>query len=128
MTTHCNYEAARHALSEASKGDKTPPNLPGVYAFYKTGQCMYIGESKNLRKRLGSHERNRQLLGCSITFFVCDDRKAIERRLIQEIKPWKNGCSIEFEKMQQRADKKHSATPLESRIDRLFEELFGESA
>lgn len=127
MTTQLTkYDAARCALQVASD-NKTAPSQPGVYAFFKDGKCMYVGESKNLKNRLRGHERRAQIHGCEIRFHACDEHKEFEKLLIIELQPKKNGTSPAQELMQISADKKHSATSLDDRIDEAFSGIFGNS-
>ena len=33
------------------------PHDPGVYAWFRDGQCVYVGKASNLRRRLSAHLR-----------------------------------------------------------------------
>lgn len=41
--------------SELAK--RIPKNTPGIYAFYYDGQPVYVGRTRDLRRRLGEHGR-----------------------------------------------------------------------
>lgn len=123
MTNLVKYNAARTALAEAHAIEKLP-NLPGVYAFYKGDDCMYVGESKSIRKRIATHERKRQLAGCDVRFFVCADRKDIEAWLIKELKPKKNGRSVERENLMNSAASRFIDRPDILGFDAVFGNLF----
>jgi len=81
-------------------------DVPGVYAFWEEGKCFYVGESKNLKRRLSGHPRKRQLINCSIRWLACLNHKELEAWLIQEHRPICNGLSQEREEFLIRAQKK----------------------
>lgn len=122
------YDSARFALQQAAEVGTKIPNIPGVYAFYEGNKCMYVGESINLRKRISTHERKTQLKGCDIRFFVCDDRRRIEKRLIADLSPVKNGMSPQQEFIKTQAEAKFRNISDEKRFCDVFESLFGESS
>ena len=126
MTNLIKYNAARIALAEAHSGQKLP-RLPGVYAFYANGECMYVGESKNIKKRISTHERRQQLASCEVRFFVCDDRKAIEAKLIRELKPKRNGRSVEREKLMELAAKRAAKNTDFLGFNEIFGPIFGDA-
>ena len=41
--------------TELSK--RIPKNTPGIYAFYHNGQAMYVGRTRDFRRRLNEHSR-----------------------------------------------------------------------
>jgi hypothetical protein len=88
------YLYAAHSLNR--KLHRVPANTPGVYAFWDGERCMYVGESRNLRARLASHPRKKQLKACSIRWLACENHKQVEGWLIEECKPVCNGASEEF--------------------------------
>lgn len=94
MTTKLvRYEAARTALADRNITHEKPPAKPGVYALFKDGECMYVGESTNMKKRLQKHERITQVPGCEIRFHACDEHKQFEKLFIKDLLPVKNGIS-----------------------------------
>jgi excinuclease UvrABC nuclease subunit len=132
MTQLIRYEAERSALQAASSGTGNSrfPSLPGVYAMFNGDECIYVGESKNLRNRLSNHERRQQNPGCNIRFHVCDEHKEFEKLLIKDLRPKKNGISPSQEYMQARAKEKYAMIPMECREDRMnhaFSTIFGGS-
>ena len=67
------------------------PEAPGVYAFWEGDVCRYVGESRNIRKRLATHDRSWPLRDCRVRWLACDDHKAVESWLIEALKPTDNG-------------------------------------
>jgi len=65
ITTFGTYTAQLPALldtliacvpaSRSELAKRIPKNTPGVYAFYHDGQPVYIGRTRDLRRRLGEH-------------------------------------------------------------------------
>lgn len=47
----------RHSAAQLQKGD-IPPN-PGVYAWYRDGEAIYVGKAASLRKRLWNNHLGR---------------------------------------------------------------------
>ncbi|WP_374113575.1 GIY-YIG nuclease family protein [Microbacterium sp. zg.B48] len=43
----------RQPASTIQRGDV--PDGPGVYAWFRDGDCVYLGKASNLRSRLGTH-------------------------------------------------------------------------
>ena len=75
------------------------PSVSGVYALYCNGRLRYIGESKNLAKRINSHLENivryfisgsHRRLYVKIRPEKDGDRKAVESRLIKRLQPMGN--------------------------------------
>lgn len=94
---------------------KTAQNRPGFY-FMKSqkGDILYIGESKNIRKRLREHFKGRSSvtrefkhLFCYVDIHYCDpkDRKIYEVYAINKYDPpgnvWDN-CNMSVPKLQTR--------------------------
>ena len=52
--------AALEACDPATRAElagRLPRNTPGIYAFYHDGQPVYVGRTRDLRRRLGEHGR-----------------------------------------------------------------------
>jgi len=43
----------RQSAATVQRGDL--PKAPGVYAWFRDGECVYLGKASNLRSRLGTH-------------------------------------------------------------------------
>ena len=43
--------------TRAQLAKRIPKNTPGIYAFYHNGQPVYVGRTRDLRRRLGEHGR-----------------------------------------------------------------------
>jgi len=88
------FTKAAQMLAEADTIQKTnPPNTPGVYfIFYKT-YCLYIGESKNIKKRLATHDLKHFFKNpdVKINWFIDDNRKYTESVFIDVLEPLLNG-------------------------------------
>lgn len=88
------FTRAAQMLAEADTIQKiNPPNAPGVYfIFYKT-YCLYIGESKNIKKRLATHDLKYffENTDVKINWFIDDNRKYTEKVFIDSLKPLLNG-------------------------------------
>lgn len=76
-------------------GINTVPQSSGVYVIYLDGLLRYVGESKNLRKRLNGHLK--RALGVlaeasQLTFKYreIEEREQLEIRLIKRLKPVSN--------------------------------------
>jgi hypothetical protein len=55
-----NLLAALVACSPATRTElakRIPKNTPGIYAFYQDGRPVYVGRTRDLRRRLGEHGR-----------------------------------------------------------------------
>ncbi|MFA5054378.1 MAG: GIY-YIG nuclease family protein [Parcubacteria group bacterium] len=67
---------------------ETIPRAPGVYALYVKGSLVYIGESDNIRERLGGHKvRFDEALWLRVDGF---QRLTIEKILIAHLMPQEN--------------------------------------
>lgn len=75
--------------------ETNPPRffIAGVYAFWKGGYCLYVGQSQNISQRMEFHERRReaQMQGCTITWLGCVNHINAERWLIEALQPLYNG-------------------------------------
>jgi predicted GIY-YIG superfamily endonuclease len=74
------------------------PRSPGVYFIWKGGECVYIGSSGNLRKRMKRHNLASQFPTCErLEWIPCQtrwDALKLEDQLIKELKPkwnWNTG-------------------------------------
>lgn len=79
-----------------------PPEEPGVYFIYyalhheilgTSCELLYIGSTKNLRKRLSNHEVVRPLQHpemVRITYHTCQDYRRIEKEAIVMFSPLAN--------------------------------------
>ena len=45
--------ATRFATGTLSRSEI--PRSPGVYAWFRDGECVYVGKASNLRRRIGTH-------------------------------------------------------------------------
>jgi excinuclease UvrABC nuclease subunit len=77
------------------------PQSPGVYGFQVDNRWLYIGQAKNLRKRL--HSRHIPLTialrisEVKIFHQLTDSPQKLERFLIKELNPeWNGGTSFEI--------------------------------
>jgi len=50
-----NALLARPRQSAATVQRRDLPDAPGVYAWFRDGECVYLGKASNLRSRLGTH-------------------------------------------------------------------------
>jgi predicted GIY-YIG superfamily endonuclease len=48
-------EISAATVAELRAGEKTAPDLPGIYIFRDKTGYLYVGEAVNLRKRIGQH-------------------------------------------------------------------------
>jgi hypothetical protein len=94
------------------------PSLPGVYVFDDGYRTLYVGESRNLKRRLLRHERGylRRSTGVRCRVIPCTNHKQVERWLIAELRPSLNGVS-EWRR-------KCKPTKTEGEIARFMAELF----
>ena len=63
-----------------------PPQRPGEYRIRDTsGAIAYIGETNNLRRRMGEHMRSGKLqVGYSLEYQVADGRSTSQTRRVHE--------------------------------------------
>ena len=103
------------------------PQSCGVYVFDHPEGVLYVGESRNLRKRLTSgHERGylRRSIDVRCRALVCANHKQVERWLIAELMPVLNGIS---EQTRRRRPRMPHKTPeeVDSDTGHMWSELFG---
>ena len=127
LVRYANRSQAMAALTAMEEHCFWFPELPGVYVFDRFDETLYVGESRNLRKRLKTgHERGylRRTVAVRCRIVVCSNHKTVEKWLIEELKPSLNGVSEERRLRGARAPIK---TPLQ--IDQEFgaawDNLFG---
>ncbi|MGK5087973.1 nucleotide excision repair endonuclease [Bdellovibrionota bacterium FG-2] len=87
------------------------PSKPGIYLFVSEGKTIYVGQSKNLHRRLGQyknakrrkkHAKMRAILAgaASLKFEVCDTHEMAclrETSLIQSLRPkWNTAGAFSF--------------------------------
>lgn len=81
---------------------KDLPASPGVYFIWKDGECVYVGCSGNLRKRIKVHHLASQFPICErLEWIPCQtrwDALQLEDRLIKELKPQWNWNTGQFSK------------------------------
>jgi septin family protein len=73
-----------------------PKTFQGVYMFIDKRIIQYIGESKNIKRRIGEHVK---YAGCPFIYFIEDDpgtRKRLETALIAAINPPGNSVKSLF--------------------------------
>lgn len=124
------YEAAKVALAECNRldeckewGSGVPPWKPGVYSFWDLEKCLYVGASKNMRKRIGHHERKKEWPSCSILWVTSDSPFPLEKWFIKQLNPSGNG--ITRTDYLERVKMKYSKTSLDERLDKACKSLFG---
>lgn len=59
----------------------------GVYALFDGGECVYVGESSNIPRRLGDHIQEGVKKFNDFRIYYCRDRKTLETDLIRLLKP-----------------------------------------
>lgn len=95
----CRAIDAGEAISLFSKAEHCPssdyPDCPGVYVFDGIKRVLYVGESKNIRRRLKKHERGylRRSIGVRCLIIPCANHKQVESWLIIALCPSMNGVS-----------------------------------
>jgi hypothetical protein len=72
------------------------PAKPGVYVVFAESLALYVGSSRNLKRRMNSHHKRRLMfqLGANvIQFELCNikDLASLEMKTIYEYKPSLNG-------------------------------------
>jgi len=87
------FTRASQMLQEANtiqkaKELKDLAHLSGVYAIFFKDKCIYIGQSKDIKKRFQGHDYSNWVeLGAEILFFETKDRTNAEKILIKELNP-----------------------------------------
>lgn len=72
----------RHRNAELTRGEI--PREPGVYGWFRDGQCVYVGKASNLRQRLSSHratkpDLSRSTLRASVAVELLGVTRAVAR-------------------------------------------------
>lgn len=58
---HAGYDSQMVTLSDAALlSSISPSRFPGVYAYLRDGQPLYIGQSCDVRRRLAQHARDKR--------------------------------------------------------------------
>jgi hypothetical protein len=75
------------------------PAVSGVYVFEAYGRVLYVGESRNLQKRLSNHPRGHLYeIPCSILKLIpCCNHKQVERWLIEALRPELNRLPVHWQ-------------------------------
>lgn len=60
---------------------------PAVYAHNQGDRLLYIGKSANIRRRFAAHRSNRRVTHAKARGVSLDQLAAVERGLIERIKP-----------------------------------------
>ena len=97
------YDQARQALMEANTVDEVKiseldrlPEISGIYLVYNADTCIYIGQSKNIKRRWRSHHRLKQINSMYPESYIVWIRAkvyeldALERDFIKNIDPLLN--------------------------------------
>ena len=93
------FTKASQMLAEADtiqiieRQDKSNQDIAGVYAIFHKTQCIYIGESSNIKRRLSQHDHRGWFYvpHVQLFWFQCNNRKYIEKKLIELCQPLLNG-------------------------------------
>lgn len=113
----------RRPASEARRIDI--PNSPGVYAWFRDGECVYLGKAANLRSRLSTHlgeslDLSRSTLRSWVAVRELDVTREYTRRRPTVMTPgevaivtgWIRGCDLAWVT----TDSKEDAAQLESKL------------
>jgi hypothetical protein len=78
-------------------GSLLPPESAGVYFVYESGECVYVGESVNLRKRISGHPHVKG--DRKVGFMLCSphERKRFEAFYIGLLDPKLNSQSSRYQ-------------------------------
>jgi len=125
---YADFQSAWCAYSEHALSTDVcrPPLLPGVYGAWIGEECMYIGESRSLRKRLGSHERKHMFKVCDVRWLVCLNHKQVEKWFIENLRPPHNGITLDRIIMRYCREQMHERVDIETRWSDLWDDLFGD--
>jgi excinuclease UvrABC nuclease subunit len=69
------------------------PDAPGIYLILDGDECLYVGQSRNLRQRWKVHHRLRQIRQLSADLVIAwliaapSELRTIERLLIEQLQP-----------------------------------------
>lgn len=93
--------------SAASLHGRDIPKSPGIYAWFKDGECVYVGMASVLRERLGKHlsrslDLSRSTLRASIAVRQLGVSRAVARsrptvmtpNQVQVVNDWLHTCDI----------------------------------
>lgn len=69
---------------------------PGVYFLWHFGAVVYVGQSVNVRERIGQHLQDGVKVFDSVSFLACQPSQlaATERRYIEQMAPKYNQCAL----------------------------------
>ena len=71
----------------SSWGSGIPPATPGVYALYLNSECLYVGQSMNMRKRTAYHPVKWEWPNPDVFWVECKNRVKLERWFISQLRP-----------------------------------------
>ena len=113
----------RRPASELRRTDI--PDRPGVYAWFRDGECAYLGKASDLRSRLSTHlgqslDLSRSTLRSWVAVRVLGVTREYTRRRptvmssseVAEVTNWIRGCDLAWVT----TDSKENAARLESRL------------
>ena len=99
------HERPRVRLSDETRG--AVPTAPGVYAWYREGEAVYIGTAPDLRQRMARHgetgrDLSRSAFRRSVVEFLGIARAAVTKRrppmlTLEQIAPavqWVSECEV----------------------------------
>ena len=78
-----------HMYDEATEANLSHQKHTGVYALYDKTGLIYIGHSTRLFDRIKTHEKEFSYAKFKVLFSL-DEAQAIEKKLIQRLKPAQN--------------------------------------
>ena len=83
----CSLVECGLASQCSSWGDGPPPVSPGVYAFYVDSECVYVGQSKNMKRRTDHHPVKNKWPNPDVFWVECKNHVKMERFFIEKLKP-----------------------------------------
>ena len=97
LLTHID-KAKREILSADSLLKiEDAPSCSGVYVVYLCTRCIYVGASKNIRRRLETHSRPDLFeVETTIKVLACTNYFQVEKWLIEMLKPELNNSRYSF--------------------------------
>ena len=72
---------------------KSIPQIAGIYFLVKNNILLYVGQSKNIRKRLSGHKTLFEIYKPKIYYYEMNTdllRTTLEKKFINELKPLMN--------------------------------------